>query len=190
MNKAASGSRKFDDKNMNFNVNNQGYFSESETDDSEMVKLNNGSEENDDFIHPPARKQARIQNKGKTGNVMHTQNKFGILEDHEIMETNENTSQPNQTATKKHWIPPLVIQNQIVNYKVFNEQIIPTLGHRNFRIHYRNSGRKIITQNTHDRQKLMTDFEKSNIFFHTCTPNENKLKKIVLKGAPQMDKRN
>lgn len=38
-----------------------------------------------------------------------------------------------------------------------------------------------------DRLKVMADFKATDVSFHTYTPAEEKPKKIVLKGAPEMD---
>lgn len=189
--KSGSGSRQFNVQKLNLKYNNtDSYVSDSEYEQSdEMIKLNKPNQDkksmdNDGFIQPPAKKLAKIVNTATPTTSI--QNKFGILETQETMETGE-CSQAKPTTTKKQWVPPLIVHSQIANYKMFNEQITSTLQHRNFTVLYRNTGTKIITYNMQDRQKLINDFKNSNVNFHSFTPNEEKLKKIVLKGAPQMN---
>lgn len=180
-------SRKFNVKNIKFNIgaNYNDNISDSESDKDNMTNL---KDNNDGFIKPPQKKIARVQIQHSS--TTSTQNKYGILDNEEVstMETdNQSPSTSANNIPKKQWIPPIIVYSQIVNYKVFNSQIQTILGHGNFRIFYRNTGTKVITQSMQDRAKIMQDFDTSKISFHTFTPNEEKTKKIVMKGAPEMD---
>lgn len=180
----ASASRKFNVKNIN--LNNQSYFSDSDSENypktSEMTNL----KENDGFITPPPKKVAR-QTPSTNTKPTQTKNKYGVLEKVEEMETTTNVPAKQPTTTKKQWVPPIIILSQIQNYKLFNQQITSILGHGNFRVFYRNTGTKVLLQSMTDRAKLMLDLDENKLNFHTFTPNEEKCKKIVLKGAPEMD---
>lgn len=173
------------------NINLCASYNDCESETEMQAQMVNLKDNNDGFSFPPAKKVAR-QQKSNDVPTTSTNNKYGILDDNEKMDTINNSDQRTQTQrptnqTKKIWIPPIVVFSQIVNYKTFSSQIQNILGHNNFRVLYRNSGTKIITATMEDRKKLIADFDDSKISFHTYTPNEEKTKKIVMKGAPEMD---
>lgn len=172
--------RKFSVKNIKLNRQLENYFSDSESESNNMTNL---SENSDGFIKPPSKKIQRLQPTASAKSVP-INNKYGILDEIEEMELAEqSTSHP----IKKRWIPPIIINSKIGNYKMFSQQVSTILGHGNFRVFYKNTGTKIILQTMEDRDKIIKDFDENKLEFHTFTPNETKTKKIVLKGAPEMD---
>lgn len=181
--------RKYNVTNIKFN-NKVGYFSDSDTEatkdnSSEMINLKKAMEDPEGFVRPPSRKIAKLQ-PSSSAQTTQIRNKFGILENCEQMDSTEATPQPNP-INKRQWIPPIIINSKIGNYKMFSQEVTSILGHGNFRVFYRNTGSKIILQNMSDRNKIIEEFKTNHLDFHTFTPNEEKTKKIVLKGAPEMD---
>lgn len=134
-----------------------------------------------------------------------TSNRFGILDnesdiDKDIpttqtpMETNtgnDNTDQnkhkniPNKQKEEKP--PPIVISSQIKNYKQFHTEIKNTIGDKKFTIKYNPNSTVITATTIEDHIKLVNEFKKRNVQFHTYTIQGQKQHKIVLKAAPHLE---
>lgn len=174
-----------------------GYASDSENENDRHFK-NLTDNSGDGFTKPRPRKIAKTLEKTNDNiSAVNTSNRYGILteEPMEIREQAENTgaypknqsSKQTTQQTKKIWVPPIVIFEKIGNYQDFNRDIFKQLGHNNFLVSYKTTKTIIKVQRPEDRTKLMEDFHKSKILFHTFTPEEEKTKKIVMKAGPNMN---
>lgn len=161
-------------------------------------------EENDgnsDFVRP--KKTTRVDNlRTPEQQPTLTKNKFGLLDteptntqaiqaEPEVIRTTEEperTQQSNtQTTNKRPWVPPIVINQKVACYKTFISTIRETLGHDNFSTKFTKNQIKIITRNNNDHDLMVTALGNSEADFFTYLKPEEKTRKIVMKGAPNMD---
>lgn len=134
----------------------------------------------DNFIKPKKTAKPITQKTQQTS----TTNKYGILQKEDISEEN---NVPRVQAPKKVWVPPIIINTPVNDYKKFIESIQKTLGHNNFSIKLNRNSSKLLTNSNEDRMKLLNDFEREGLECHTFTPTDQKTKKIVLKAAPGLN---
>lgn len=108
-------------------------------------------------------------------------NKYGIL---------INTPEREETTVvtpKKNWVPPIIINKEITDYKKFVDQLTTLLGHSNFSISLTKRNVKLILRTDNDHAKACNDLKAEQIAFHTYPKAADRVKKIVLKAAPHMD---
>lgn len=109
-------------------------------------------------------------------------NKYGALLHDEPQEEN-----PTPSKVKKQWIPPIIVNTKIYDYKKLIDNITQTLGHKNFSVKLNRNSSKVIVQSNEDHQKLIQDFKNIQLECHTYPRQDEKSKKIVLKAAPGLD---
>lgn len=148
------------------------------------------SSKNNEFQYPKGKKITKLHHmETNTSQPVKTTNKFGILNQtttEDEMSDNTNNQQ-NVTNNKRKWIPPIIVADPIINYAEFMSDLQEILGHNNFNVKYRRTNSQITTVNMEDRKKIIKAFQDNGIHGHSYTPEEEKVKKIVMKGAPNMD---
>lgn len=135
----------------------------------------------EEFQAPRRTAKPRVET---TRNQVTLTNKYGALEK---QSDQENTSIPTVQQPKKKWVPPIVVNSAIVDYKKFITNVTETLGHNRFTIKLNRNTSKIFLQEEQDRNKLLQDFEKTNIQCHSYPLMQERTKKLVLKAAPGLN---
>lgn len=113
-------------------------------------------------------------------------NKYGVLQKQQEEEP-EQQNVPAMQQIKKKWVPPIIINTAIADYKKFISNVTETLGHSDFSIKLNRSSSKIMLKNEEDRNKLIEDFIKTNVQCHSFPVQDERTKKLVLKAAPGLD---
>lgn len=123
-----------------------------------------------------------------------TKNRFsalttGIEATVENKQTEEKTGNNNKEEQKvtNMKIPPIIIKNQITNYKVFNQEIKDFLQSNDYSVSYLRDHTKIYTKTLEHFNRLKTEFIKEKMECYTFSLKSEREKKIVLKAAPNMD---
>lgn len=109
-------------------------------------------------------------------------NKYGVL-----INAPDEPTVPQQKIVKKQWVPPIIVNTQINDYKKFIENITKTLGHQDFSVKLNRKTTKIMVKNAADHQKIIQDLQTTKLECHTFPLQEQRTKKIVLKAAPGLD---
>ena len=123
---------------------------------------------------------------GKNNNVemdytVETGNRFAVLG------VNEQTTE-NDKNTAPEKVPPIVITSR-VEYAKFIDEVKKIVPSDKFGIKYLKNTIKIFAKDTDSYNKIKTELDKDkNIEFFTHTKKEEKTKKIVFKGPPNLDK--
>lgn len=154
------------------------------------------SESDNSFERP--RKTTKITEKvAATPPAIALSNKFSLLKpDAQVPGTssqgNNNTSNITRqtsinTANKKKWAPPIVIDQQVTNYKAFADSIRETIGSDKFSIKFGRGQVRVFVENMKDHEVMIQALDKDEAIFHSFMNPETKSKKIVLKAAPNMN---
>lgn len=116
-------------------------------------------------------------------------NKWGALEEsneHEDKMEEEVTIE-NQNEKKKVNMPPIVITMAIADINACNLKVKQVLGTEDYTIKYGPKETKILTYSKTAYEKMMNELKKDNAHFFTYRNRQEREKKVVLKGAPNMD---
>lgn len=147
-------------------------------------------EEQNSFERP--RKTAKVdKSKTKAQQPVTLTNKFGLLQRNDESQAGpsniEETTRDPPTRRKTTWIPPIVIKQQVVDYKKFTTDIQGILGHTRFQLKFLRDSVKIFTDTHEEHEKLVQELRDTEVDFYSHPRREEKLKKIVLKAAPNME---
>lgn len=113
--------------------------------------------------------------------VTPTTNAYGVLT--KLPEQEEETV----VTPRKTWVPPIIINSEITDYKKFVEKLTRLLGHTNYTISLTKRSVKLVLRTDDDHARACADLKAEKMAFHTYPKASEKLKKIVLKAAPHME---
>lgn len=161
-----------------------------ELDKSNSMEIDNQST-NESFERP--RKTIKLTEPKNNPPVVKLTNKFGLLNpDDQVPSTSMQGKPPVQTGSsnknaKKKWAPPIVIEQKVSNYKEFTNTIRDTINSDNFSVKFGRGIVKVFVTNMEDHELLVQALDRDNAMFYSYMSNDIKLKKIVLKAAPNME---
>lgn len=118
-----------------------------------------------------------------------TKNYWGVLEDKNPPNENPSNQTVKTTPNKQNIppkIPPIIINGKLQDYNSFVSGIKSTLGHNNFHISFNAKNVKILTKDKSDHNKICSRLQTDGKNFHTFGFRDEKLKKLILKAAPNM----
>lgn len=100
--------------------------------------------------------------------------------------TEENNSQ-NQEKQKEERIPPIIMPSEGLDYKLPLTELKKIAGIDQFKIQYLKKNVKIFAKDTSVYEKLKNELRKAQTPFFTYTRKQEKVKKIVFKGPPNLE---
>lgn len=134
--------------------------------------------ETDNNTHNSASTSTEVKHKNLIN--VETKNYYGILEQ-------QDTDTPIiQDPPKKVKIPPIVVNENITNYK----QFINTLKKKcksDLNVKYKPSGPIIYTNSIEDHKTLSDSFIKLGVKFHTYSIQSQRPQMVVIRGLPNLD---
>nr|CAI5865070.1 unnamed protein product [Callosobruchus analis] len=128
--------------------------------------------DDDNFIAVKKRKTYRAPTSSAPTHVK-TTNTFGVL---------TNTS----NITKPR-VPPIIITGEIGEYKTFINKIRSIIQSDNFNVKFNKNNAKVSISDIENFDVLRKELINSKTPHHTYTKEEDKVKRIVMKAAPNMD---
>lgn len=115
-----------------------------------------------------------------------TTNQFGLPAKQTVQNqstTSKTTSQSQIiTQPKQNWVPPIIIDTQIGDYKKCIEKIRVIIGHNNFTVQFNHNRVKLLLRTDKDHALVVQELKKLEIESLSYTKQERKDKKNCTKS--------
>lgn len=99
----------------------------------------------------------------------------------------ENTPGEENTKPKNKKPPPIVLPSEGIRFKALIEGLKRIIKEEEFQVQYLRKNIKIFVNNTEQYDKVKENLKQNNAPFYTYTKREERVKKMVLKGPPNME---
>lgn len=149
----------------------------SQKEESEFYRLIDYSQRGNETFKKP-----RIESQT---NPIPTKNYFGILE--KLNDNDNQTSSTSKAPPKPVKIPPIILNGALNDYTSFIDFLKKLLKHNNFHVAFNATAVRIHTRSKEDHNLVCEKLFKDGKAFHTFSYRDEKVKKMVMKAAPNMN---